>query len=76
MFLITSGARYSGVPQSVYVSPTLVSVKLCILRDVLTVLDFLRESKIDQLQMSLGVYEDVLRLQISVCDALALVQEL
>jgi hypothetical protein len=41
-----------------------------------TVLHFLREPKVDQLKVALGVDENVLRLQVSICDALGLVQEL
>jgi isochorismate hydrolase len=43
---------------------------------VLTVLHLLREAKIDQLKVTFGVYEDVLGLQVSVCDAFSFVEEL
>jgi hypothetical protein len=43
---------------------------------ILTVLHFLREPKVHQLKVSLGVDEDVLGLQVSICDAFRLVQEL
>lgn len=41
-----------------------------------TVLDLLGEPEVDELEVALGVDEDVFRLQVAVCDALALVQEL
>lgn len=43
---------------------------------MLTILHLLREPKIYELQMSLSVYEYVLRLQIPICNPLRLVQVL
>lgn len=76
VFRMTSGARYSGVPHSVYVSPissqfaitAIVSVKP-------TVLNFLCKSKVNQFQVPLGVDEYVFRLQVPICNSLFLVQE-
>lgn len=76
MFRMTSGARYSGVPHSVYVSPAESARIAAAYGGVLTVFDLLREAKVDQLQVSLCINEDVLWLQVAVCDALSLVEEL
>ena len=77
VFLMTSGARYSGVPHNVYVSPILISERASSRWDVQrTILHLLGEPKIDQLKMTLGVDQNVLWLQITVCDAFSLVQEL
>lgn len=40
-----------------------------------TILHLLGETEIDQLKMTLGVDQNVLWLQVTVCDTLALVQE-
>ena len=72
---MTSGARYSGVPHNVYVSPVRVSVSLQSQEARLTILYFLCEPKVDQLKVTFGVNEDVFWFQVAVCNALALVQE-
>jgi hypothetical protein len=45
-------------------------------RCVLTILHLLRETKVDQLKVTFGVYENVLGLQVPVCDAFSFVEEL
>lgn len=75
VFRITSGARYSGVPHSVYVSPARVSA-IPRQTEQPTILYFLCEAKVDQLKVPLGVNEYVLGLEVAVGDALALVQKL
>ena len=74
VFLITSGARYSGVPHSVYVSPVCIS-SASSSSNVWqpTILYFLCEPKVDQLKVSFGVNENVLGLQVAVCNAFVLV---
>lgn len=76
VFRMTSGARYSGVPHNVYVSPVHVSLALLTLNSKHTVLDLLCKAKVHQLKMPFGIDEYVLRLQIAVRNAFALVQEL
>jgi hypothetical protein len=76
VFLITSGARYSGVPHNVYVSPGAGQyIARCFPATPLTVFNLLCESEIDEFQVPLGVYQNVLGLQVPVCDALLLVQK-
>jgi hypothetical protein len=83
---MTSGARYSGVPQSVYVSPvpTFISVRFTTEstqqpqsmggdldnEQKLTISNSLRKSKIDQFHMPFGIQQYVLRLQISISNSL------
>ena len=74
---MTSGARYSGVPHNVYVSPAHALVVGQRARNrARTIAHLLRKAKIDQFQVTLGINEDVLGLQVSVGHAFVLVQEL
>jgi len=70
VFLITSGARYSGVPQRVYVSPAKdvspqsqrVMSATAPRSSMRTVVNLLCESEIHQLQVAIRIDQDVLRL--------------
>jgi hypothetical protein len=77
VFRMTSGARYSGVPHSVYVSPNYISTgSLSTDHDAPTVFNLLGESEVNQLKVSLRIDQNVLWLQVPVCDTLSLMQEL
>lgn len=77
VFLITSGARYSGVPQRVYVSPffNVSLMPLPIRLEELTVVKLLCKPKVHQFEVTLGINEHVFWFHISIGDALMLVEE-
>ena len=67
------------MPQRVYVSPVEhVSDQIKTLQGLRchTILDLLGEAEVDQFEMPVRIYEDILRLQVSVCHSLLFVQEL